>query len=243
MRTRSFVLTRPAGESRALATRLRRRGASVASIAPFKLTARSDVDVVRDELRAASAADVIVFASAMAVRHAFAVLPDWRPQARVLAQGPATAKALAAFAIVAAMPAAGFRSEDVYAHPWLADVRRVVRVTGAGGRDWLVRQLRERGVDASDVSVYTREICTLRPDAIRRIDALRQPQLIVSSRESLLALPVLFGQARWLRLTVAPIVVSSERLAALARSMQCRRVLVAASARNDDLLAAIVDAR
>lgn len=239
LRANSFVLTRPAGESRALASRLRRRGAKVVAIAPFRLAPRADREILRGELRAAEGADVFVFASSYAVHHAFAALPEWSPRGRIIAQGPATASALAGHGIRAAMPASGFRSEDVIEHPWLAQAARVVRITGVGGRDWLVRQLRQRGVAASDLAVYLREPAPVRPDALRRIDALPQPQLIVSSREALLALPAFLGHARWLRLIAAPIVVSSERLGALARSMQCRRVVVAASARSDDLLSAI----
>ena len=125
------------------------------------------------------------------------------------------------------------------AHPWLARAHKVLRITGTGGRDWLVRQLRSRGVEADDVPVYGRELSMPRPHTLARIDTLTRPQLIVSHREALLALPGLLGSARWLRLAAAPMFVSSDRLAALARSMQCARVHVADSARPVDLLAAI----
>ena len=239
LRGRCLVLTRPVGEGRALATRLRRRGAQVVVLAPFRLVAFADIAALRPALRAAETADVLVFASSYAVQHAFAAAPTFAPGKRVIAQGPATAKALAAHGVTAALPAAGFRSEDVLTHPWLADARRVVRITGSGGRDWLVQQLRTRGVDAIDLAVYTRERCTPRPDTLARIDALTRPQLIVSSREALLALPGLLGGERWLRFAKGPLFVSSSRLAALARTMQCARVQVAASARVDDLLDAV----
>ena len=139
--------------------------------------------------------------------------------------------------------AACFRSEEVLQHLWLAHARRVVRVTGEGGRDWLVRRLRERGVDAADLPVYVRVPCAARVATLRRIDAMVQPQLVVSSREALLALPALLGEARWLRLAAQTLFVSSDRLAALARGMQCRDVVVAASARMLDLSAAIAGMR
>lgn len=236
---RSFVVTRPAGESHALATRLRRLGARVCALAPFRLIACGDRDALQAALIQAESADVLVFASVYAVRHTFAARPAFKPQGRVLAQGPATAKALAQHAIAAELPAAGYRSEDVLVHPWLAEAKHVVRMTGAGGRDWLVKQLISRGVDARDLPVYARDALTPRPDTLARIDALTHPHLIVSSREALLALPALLGGARWLRLAAAPIFVSSERLAVLARTMHCARVHVAASARSNDLLTAV----
>jgi uroporphyrinogen-III synthase len=239
LRGRSLVLTRPAGENRAFAANLRRQGAEVATLAPFRVVPRKDAAVLTLALRAAANADVVVFASTLAVRHAFAVVPDWLPRGGVLAQGPATAQALATHGIRADMPASGFRSEEVLQHPWLAQARRVVRITGAGGRDWLVRRLRERGVDAADLPVYDRVPCAARADSLRRIDAMSQPQLVVSSREALLVLPALLGEARWLRLAAATMFVSSERLAALARGMRCADVEVAASARGIDLIAAI----
>lgn len=243
LRGLSLVLTRPAGENRAFAAELRRRGAEVVTLAPFRVVPRPDPEVLVVALRAAANADVIVFASTLAVRHVFDLVPDWRPRGRLIAQGPATAQALAAHGLEAAMPESGFRSEEVLQHPWLAPARRVVRITGAGGRDWLVRRLRERGIDAADLAVYDRIACSARADRLRRIDAMAQPRLIVSSREALLALPALLGQARWLRLAAQPLYVSSDRLAALARGMHCGAVVVAASARSSDLIAAIEHAR
>ncbi len=243
LRGRGFVLTRPAGENRAFAAALRRRGAEVVSLAPFRVVPRRDPEVLALALRAAAHADVVVAASTLAVRHAFAVVPDWLPRGGVIAQGPATADALAAHGIRAELPASGFRSEEVLQHPWLAQARRVVRITGAGGRDWLVQRLRERGVDAADLPVYDRVPCPARADRLRRIDAMARPQLIVSSREALLALPALLGETRWLRLAAATVFVSSERLAALARGMHCADVVVADSARGLDLIAAIERSR
>lgn len=243
LRGRSFVLTRPAGENRAFAAALRRRGAEVVTLAPFRVVPRHDPAVLALALRAAANADVVVFASTLAVRHAFAVVPDWLPRGGVIAQGPATAQALAKHGIGAELPASGFRSEEVLQHPWLAQARRVVRITGAGGRDWLVQRLREQGVDAADLPVYDRVPCPARADRLRRIDAMAHPQLIVSSREALLALPALLGEARWLRLAAESLYVSSERLAALARGMHCTQVVVADSARSLDLIAAIERAR
>lgn len=236
---RGFVLTRPVGENRAFAAALRRRGAAVASLAPFRVVPRTDVEVLAPALRAAARADVVVFASTLAVHHAFAVVPDWLPRGGVIAQGPATAQALAAHGIHAELPESGYRSEEVLQHPWLAQARRVVRITGTGGRDWLVRHLCDRGVDAADLPVYDRVPCAARTATLRRIDAMARPQLIVSSREALLALPGLLGEVRWLRLAQQALYVSSERLAALARGMHCADVVVADSARSIDLIAAI----
>lgn len=240
---RCFVLTRPVGENRSFAAELRRRGAQVVALAPFRIVARADPELLRIELRAAANVDVVVFASTLAVRHLFAVLPDWLPRGRVIAQGPATQQALAEHGIRATMPEGGFRSEDVFTHAWFDTARRVVRITGEGGRDWLVKRLRERGVDAADLPVYVRELCKARADTLRRIDAMAHPELIVSSREALLALPALLGNERWRRLAAEPMYLSSDRLAAIARSLQCTQVVVGASARVGDLLTAIATAR
>ncbi len=243
LRGRSFVLTRPAGENRAFAAALRQRGADVVTLAPFRMVECDTPELTATLFRAAANADVVVFASTMAVRFAFDLVPDWQPRGGVIAQGPATAADLAVRGIRCELPEAGFRSEEVLQHPWFDGARRVVRVTGAGGRDWLVRRLRERGVQASDLPVYARIARKARPEELRRIDALARPQLVVSSREALLALPMLLGNARWLKLATHPMIVSSARLAALAQSMQCTDVVVATSARRDDLIARIVQDR
>lgn len=239
LRGRSLVLTRPAGENRAFAHLLRRRGAEVVTLAPFRVVPRNDPDLLAIALRAAANADVVVFASTLAVRHVFELLPDWLARGGVIAQGPATAQALAEHGIGSEMPESGFRSEEVLQHPWLERARRVVRITGSGGRDWLVKRLRERGVDAADLAVYERVPSSARADTLRRIDAFAHPQLVVSSRDALLALPALLGNARWLRLAGETMYVSGDRLAALARGMHCADVVVADSARSIDLAAAI----
>jgi uroporphyrinogen-III synthase len=240
---RSFVLTRPVGENRRFADELRRRGAEVVVLAPFRIVARADPELLKIELRAAANVDVVVFASTLAVRHVFALLPDWMPRARVIAQGPATQQALAEHSVAASTTEGGFRSEDLIHHPGFDGARRVVRITGAGGRDWLVKRLRERGIDATDLPVYLREPCVARAETLRRIDAMAHPETIVSSREALLALPALLGNERWQRLAKEPMYLSSDRLAGLARSLQCTQVVAGASARVGDLLAAIATAR
>lgn len=240
---RCFVLARPARDNRSLTDALRRRGATVIACAPFRIGPVADVAALRLALRGAEAADAVVFASAIAVHHAFATSADWRPRGLLVAQGPGTARALAGFGRKAQMPERGFRSEDVLALPALARCRSVVRITGEGGRDWLVRTLRERGIDARDLPVYRRVAAVPRRDVLARIDAAAHPQLVVSSRDTLIALPERFGTARWRRLARHPIIVASDRIGEQARALGARRVCVAASARPADLLAAILASR
>ncbi|MBK6726818.1 MAG: uroporphyrinogen-III synthase [Xanthomonadales bacterium] len=171
LRGRSLVLTRPAGENRAFAAELRRRGAEVVTLAPFRVVARKDPAIARIALRAAANADVLVFASTLAVRHAFALVPDFVARGAVIAQGPATRDALAAHGVHAEMPATGFRSEEVLQHPWLARApggahhrRGRTRLAGAASARTRRRCRRSAGVCAHPLCRPSRDLAPHRRD-------------------------------------------------------------------------------
>ena len=190
--------------------------------------------------QAQSASD-LVFASPKAVAGCFRLLPDFRPQGLVHAQGPATQAALAARGIVSSLPASGFTSEDLLAQPHWANPhgRRVVRIEGQGGRALLLESLAARGASTQGIAVYRRVTQPLSLSRLAALDALHRPLLVISSAESVQALQTRLPAVNWQRLRRAPWLVSSKRLAQLAAESGSREVVLARSATWADLRAAL----
>jgi uroporphyrinogen-III synthase len=191
--------------------------------------------------------DLIVFASANAVRHG-ADLLDQQRDLPLAAIGPATARALnQAGYRVSVQPAAGFDSESLLAHPRLVSVagHRVLLIKGQGGRELLERELERRGAELTRVEVYRRECPSPSAEELSALESRferREIQLItVTSAEignNLLALatPALrrhFAAVHWL--------LPSARVGdSLRQGGLHAPTLKAASAEDQDLVSAAI---
>lgn len=116
-----------------------------------------DAALLASEFAALPAPDLIIFVSPNAVR--FGVAATRMSTARVAAVGPATARALQDAGVkVDIVPAAGFDSEHLLAHPDLQIMsgRSVVIVRGERGRELLGNALRARGAVVNYLSAYRR---------------------------------------------------------------------------------------
>lgn len=236
------LVTRPAGMGDELVARLRRAGA-IATAAPL-------LDILSVEWTgeppAAIAAldhfDVVIVTSRNAAVHGLPQLsrawPAWPPTLRWLAIGATTAAELASWRLIAETPA-DERSEGLLALPALVDAagRRILLLTGEGGRGLIEDTLRERGATVVRLGVYRR-----RPSAVARrdLDALHATQghaaVLVTSTE---ALHNLLGLAPWLAASGVDVVVASARIADAARAAGVRRVTDAGGADDERMLDAL----
>lgn len=236
LRGATIIVTRPAGTAAVLARLAHAAGASVALLPGLRLRAIADVDI-----DVAKRAGIWIFTSPAAVRFAFAAgLPASR-HAESLAVGEGTRAALARRGLSALAPAGRGDSESLLALPALDQVRgRHVALFGAaGGRDVIAPGLRARGAVVEAVHVYER----LPPRLTRRhLDVVEQAPnpliALVSSGDALTNLVARLPEALLQRLRAQALVVSSARLAAIARAAGFAEVLIAQSALPRDLLAA-----
>ena len=235
----TVLVTRPAGTARALVARIRARGGTALLLPGLSVRATRDASVA-PHLRAMSFDDWI-FTSPAAVRACFALAPSLRfpRHARAFAVGAGTRRALARRGVAACAPESGADSEALLALPQLGDVRgrRIALVGAAGGRNLIAPTLRERGAVVEAVHVYERRAARLTRRHFDALAAAPQPWItLLSSAEALdnlcACLPPDLA-ARWRR---QPLVVASERLAALARARGFADIGVARSALGDDLL-------
>jgi uroporphyrinogen-III synthase len=244
----TIVLTRPAGSARAFARHARVCGAKVLALPGLALsaTADADADAARAALRPAGGFDDWVFISPAAVRFAFQLVPDLRPGvARVFAVGAGTRRALAHHGLDAFMPTTRSDSEGLLALPSLGAVRgRRIAVVGApGGRDLIAPAFRARGAAVEPIHVYRRAPPRLTRRHFDALERAAEPWItLLSSGEALANLVRLLPPDLLARLRRHTLVVSSTRLAALARGHAFTRIVVAESAGPGAMLGAAREA-
>lgn len=242
------VNTRPSGSADSLSRRLRRLGAQTVALPGQRLEAAADPAAARAALRTALKGDGVIFVSPAAVRFAAKLLPDWRAPRRlwVCAVGGATAAALRRHGIAdLVQPQTRQDSDGLLAQPELAAVRgQSWALVGAdGGRDSLPATLRRRGAQVTPVSVYQRLPPRWTRQHYARLETAPKPRLVlVTSAQSLGRIATALPAGLVLALRAAELIVSSERLAGLAREHGFTRIHIAASALADDLVAACIAA-
>ena len=239
------ISLRPLGQHAGLRRAAAVHGARLLALSPLRIEARADA-ATGVALGAALAADVVVFTSPNAVRAANALRPLRARRGQAwLAVGAGTAAALRRAGIARAESPARMDSEGLLALPALQGVRgrTIGLVTAAGGRDRLAPALRAGGALVQRADVYARIAITPSPRALARLRSLDAPLLLVlSSGEALAHLLAAVPDDIRAILRRARVVAASERLASLARAQGFDDIMVAASARPRDLVAAALAA-
>jgi uroporphyrinogen-III synthase len=241
----SVVNTRASGSGDGLGRELRRRGVdTIVALPGQRLQAVAHPAAARAALRTAARGDGLVFVSPAAVRQTWRLLPDWRlpRRVRVCAIGEATAAALRRRGVIDIVrPQTSQDSEGLLAEPALRGVRSQgwAVIGAAGGRDTLPTTLRRRGARVAMVEVYQRLPPRWTKLHYARLETAPRPLIVVvSSAQSLARIATALPAGLVLALRAAELVVSSDRLAVLAREHGFTRIHVAESA----LAAALADA-
>jgi uroporphyrinogen-III synthase len=224
------VVTRPAAQATSWVEQLHARGIAAEALPLIEIAAVDDAAALGDAWRAIAHRRLVVFVSANAVEHFFAVRPegvDWPDDVAAGAPGPGTAEALlragcpAAAVVSPAVDAAQFDSEALWerlrGRDW--NGARVLVVRGDGGRDWLADRLRDAGATVETVGAYRRVAPTFAGAERERLDALVAGADVVwlfSSSEAIANLAPAAGNAHWQQ---ARAVATHPRIAARARAL------------------------
>ena len=200
------------------------------------------------ERLAPDAHDWTIYTSANAVLHSLRQLP--RPvRSRVAAIGRATARALAEQGIaVDAVPADASESEGLLALAPFAVMsgRRVLIVTGAGGRTLLREELARRGAEVLTAVVYRRTRALPEPATLDELASrCAQGRVAVAATSAAILGSLLdtVSDARIPQLREAALLLPGERAAAAARALGWRGpLIVAKSAEDATMFAALVHA-
>lgn len=232
---------RPVNDHASMRRAAAAHGLRVLALSPWRIAVHDD-DATRDALRLALAADSVIVTSPAAARAAASMTPLRARRGQVFyAIGAATATALRRMDALDVSSPDRMDSEGLLALPALQGIRgrAIGLLTAPGGRDLIAPTLRARGAQVHRADVYSREIVALSPASLARLRAFDGPLLLpVSSGE---ALQRVFDRAPpdiAARLRGAQVLAASERLAALAQTLGCRVVQIAAGPRPAQLLAA-----
>jgi uroporphyrinogen III methyltransferase / synthase len=171
----TVVITRPAGQSAALAAQLEAAGIATLDFPLIGIVPVEDVAPLQAALVALERYALVVFVSPNAVDYAFAEFDSIWPHALpVGVVGPGSVAALArhgveapAYRVISPSAAADddvarFDSEALFAAIDASfgaaslEGKRVLIVRGDGGREWLADRLREGGVEVETVAAYRR---------------------------------------------------------------------------------------
>jgi uroporphyrinogen-III synthase len=222
-------------------------GATTLRLPAIEVKPLKDRHALTQQLGGLEGFDVILFASANAVRFGVSLLEQKRGLTRA-ALGPATARALnQAGYRVAIQPGESFDSEGLLAHSRLEHVagHRVLIIKGSHGRDLLRQELARRGATVVCADVYERMPANLSAAALTAVQerlAAGEIQVITATSLELgaallkaapLGLRNEFERAHWL--------VPGERVASGLRELGLTApLLLADSAQDQDLAAALI---
>jgi uroporphyrinogen-III synthase len=236
------LVSRPADQAEGLCQLIESAGGRAVRLPAVQILPASDPEPARALLAAPS--DLMIFVSRNAVIQALPLCPGGKlPENCTLAAvGEATARALTdAGREPDLTPTGRFDSEALLAMDALQDVlgSRVTIVRGEGGRPTLGETLTSRGARVAYAEVYRRALPDL--DAGPLLANWReQVQLVTATSDDLLHnLMRLVTPAGQAALLATPLVVVSQRTAALARSLGFVRVEVAERAGEREILAAL----
>lgn len=239
----SVIVTRPTSTARSLLRQIRRLGGEAIALPGSALRPATDPDQTRVALQAAARYDAAVFVSPTAVGFAFRLCPGLRFQrdCAICAVGAATARALHRHGVAEVhWPRSRQDSEGLLALPELTRLRdcHVALIGAPGGRELLAESLRREGAHVQAIHVYRRAPPRYTQRSLRRLEQAYRPLItLLSSTEALVNLHALLPAALFARLTEGELIVSSQRLAALARERHFTHVHRAASPAPADLIA------
>lgn len=222
-----LLVTRPAAQAAAWVAELQALGHEAVALPLIDIGPAADAAPVREAWQQLAQFSLVMFVSANAVQHFFALAPAaWPACLRAGSTGPGTSAALRgaglppAAIVEPAADAGRFDSEALWAslagEDWAG--RRVLVVRGEEGRDWLADTLRGRGAAVEFVAAYQRR--PPQPDATARAllaAALADPQTnvwLLSSSEAVGHLRQLAPGADW---SASRALASHPRIAQAAR--------------------------
>jgi uroporphyrinogen-III synthase len=235
----TILITRPVGQHQAFAARCSELGLRIAHLPCLAIEPLRDVQLSATLLENT---DCVLFTSKNAVLHAHQQRPLPWPVTRVNAIGPATTAALAAFnQPVDLKPKPPFTSESYLQQLESLPPQKLLIIKGLGGRTLISNRLSALGWCVQGVDVYQRCLPVFSQKNVASLLEDSPPKLIsTTSNEALENLKIL-AYEHWDTLIKLPIIVNSERTAALAQSMGFEQpALVAKSAGDEGQLEQVI---
>ncbi|MES2683010.1 MAG: uroporphyrinogen-III synthase [Pseudomonadota bacterium] len=220
------LVTRPAHQAAGLVIKLEDAGALVSTLPLLAIAPPQDPEAARAALHAGANADFWIFTSANAVDGAQQLYGERWP-ATLFALGQGSVRALARHGHRAIAPEGG-TSEDLLLWPELGDLqgKRVLIVTGEGGRQLLVQTLTARGAQVTLACCY-RRLRVAHPPAVVQAALAATDVAVLTSGEALMAVQALAD------VSALPLLLPSQRVAQAARASGCKAAILLPAAVSD----------
>lgn len=220
----TLLVTRPAQQSEKLRLQLSNLGAKVLLLPTIVISDIQDKTLLSEQLLQLRDQDIAIFISPNAVFKASSLIKKsystWPPKVKIAAIGASTASALREQGLtVDFFPLESFNSEGLLSLSALQAVatKKVLIFCGEGGRQLLAETLRQRGAVVTQAIVYKREM----PSDPNELALFEQKIDIVicTSNTGLQNLIEMVGQANRARLQNMSLLVVSERMASMAKTL------------------------
>ena len=232
---RRVVVTRPAGQAAHLAALIGAAGGEPLLFPVLEIFDAHDLRPALALIERLEMFDLAIFISANAVDKALALVGarrSWPPALRVVTVGRGSERALRRHGFTAVIaPAERFDSEGLLELPELKQLagKRVVIFRGEGGRELLGETLSARGAVVEYAECYRRGPPHADPAPLLALCARGGlDAFTVTSSEGLANLHALLGEAGRPCLQNTPLFAPHERIAAAARALGVRTVVLTA---------------
>lgn len=242
----SVLVTRPAGQAQALCASLSDAGFRPIHYPLIEIEALPRPSAqARQLLLQLDSFEQIIFVSSNAVRYGMAWIGDFWPQLPTTLHwytvGAGSAAQLGDYGVQVQSPLASMNSEGLLALPGLQTVagQRILIVKGQGGRDQLRQVLQQRGARVDELVAYRRRCPSpKRGDLFACIRGEACAALLLSSGEGLHNMVSLLQPEELKQLATLAVIVPGIRVAELAREAGFSRVMAAANASDEAMVAA-----
>lgn len=242
-----ILVTRPGAAGADLCEEIKARGGQALHFPVIEFAPPADVQAFQQSIKQLGHQDWIIFNSPQSVRSAVpamrAAWPEFPERVKFAAVGAGTAKALHEAGYMAALyPQQEWSSEGLLAMPEFQDIKgkSIAVVRGAGGREFLEKELQSRGAIVTSCIAYQRLLPVV--NAATCLQLLQEKQLntiVAGSFESVSNLLLLLGSDCWPLLKEVPLIVMSERVKKLAAESGFRTIWVTQTASNESVIGLI----
>ena len=245
------MVTRPAHQADGLCRRIEAEGGNVMRFPVIAIREPADPGRVAAVVDRLAEFEVAVFVSQNAVDWGMRLIQDREQSSthlKIITIGPGTAAALHRYGVTnAVFPTEQANSEALLTLPELApgavNGQRILIFRGEGGPDFLGQELSVRGALVDYAEVYRRVRPVAKAATITDPGGLKSVDIIMTtSREGLLNLFNMIGKDTREQLLQIPLVLVSQRMVGLAKTLGFTSELLIATAASDEGLVEAVKA-
>lgn len=236
---KNVLVTRPVHQAQSLCTLLTTAGFNPITFPTIDIVAIERNPAIDKALSTLNKYDYILFISANAVTQANIHQPQWpNTSIHYIAIGPKTAEAMNRIGVQAdTISSKPFNSEQIISQlPPSLTGQRILIIKGQGGRDFLAKELKKKGMLVDTLDVYQRQlpINTSTIVATSRID-----YITITSNLALEHLTMLVPDDIESLKKNSTFVVFSQRIADYAQEIGCQHVVTSDVANSAGLVNAI----